>query len=107
MKSACDSVVCVSAPTDPVCAAVAAGEAIALASGNPAAERNVQSLRQCCERLAQSQWPEVAWRFSGLTADGSPLEFAFSSADRLMRFTIDVAPPECHNHARFAAACDL
>ena len=71
------------------------------------AERSVQSLRQCCERLAQSRWPEVAWRFSGLTADGSPLEFAFSSADHLMRYTIDVAPPECHNHARFAAACDL
>lgn len=107
MKSACNSAVCGPATPGPVCAAVAVGQAIALASGSPAAERSVQSLRQCCERLAQSEWPEVAWRFSGLTADGSPLEFAFSSADHLMRFTIDVAPPECHNHARFAAACDL
>ncbi len=107
MKSACDSAVGDPATADPVCAANAAAQAIALASGSPGAERIVQSLRQCCERLAQSQWPRVAWRFSGLTADGSPLEFAFSNADNLMRFTIDVAPPECPNHARFAAACDL
>ncbi len=107
MKSASDSVACGPATLGPVCAAIAAGQAIALASGSVEAERSVQSLRQCCERLAQSQWPKVAWCFSGLTADGSPLEFAFSRADHLMRFTIDVAPPECPNDTRFAAACDL
>ncbi len=107
MKSVCDSAVGDPATADPVCAAIAAGQAIALASGSPGAERSVQSLRQCCERLAQSQWPRVAWCFSGLTADGSPLEFAFSSADHLVRFTIDVAPPECQNHTRLAAAYDL
>lgn len=107
MESACDFAERGPETLDPARAAVAVGQAIAHASGSLAAERNVQSLRRCCDRLAQSQWPDVAWRFSGLTADGSPLEYAFSSADNLMRFTIDVAPPECPNHLRFAAACDL
>lgn len=107
MNGAYDSAEREPATLDPARAAVAVGQAIARANGSLAAERNVQSLRRCCERLAESQWPDVAWRFSGLNADGSPLEFAFSSADNLMRFTIDVAPAECPNCARFAAACDL
>lgn len=102
-----DSIVCERGYSDPVRGSIAAGQAIARTSGNPAADRVLHSLCLCCEMLARSQWPEVAWRFSGLTADGSPLEFTFSSADNQMRFTIDVAPPERENHERIAAACDL
>jgi hypothetical protein len=107
MMSAYKSVVFDREYPDPVRASIAAGQAIARASGTPTAARVAHSLYLCCETLARSQWPEVAWRFSGLTADGSPLEFTFSSVDNHMRFTVDAAPPERENHERIAAACDL
>jgi hypothetical protein len=91
---------------DAVLAATAAGRAISDASGSATASRAVQSLSLCCETLVNSMWPEMAWRFSGLTSDGSPLEFTFSSADNLLRYTVDAAPAETENHQRIAAACD-
>ena len=107
MTSLCESASCERTDPDLAHASVAAGQAIARASGSAAAARVAQSLCLCCETLVRSRWPEVAWRFSGLTMDGSPLEFTFSSADHDMRFTVDVAPAECGNHERIAAACDL
>jgi hypothetical protein len=86
---------------------VGAGMAMASASGSPAAERAARSLGVCCETFARSKWPEVAWRFSGLTVDGCPLEFAFSNVSNALRFTVDAAPPETENHERISAACGL
>lgn len=40
-----------------------------------------------------SSWQEVAWRFSGLTYDGFPVEFAFS-ADNTIRYVAEVSGPE-------------
>lgn len=88
-------------------AIVAVGRAITTASGSPAAERLASSLLLCCETFSRSSWPDVAWRFSGLTADGSPLEFTFSSAGNALRYTVDVAVPETRNHHRIRAACEL
>lgn len=88
-------------------AIVAVGRAITTASGSPAAERLVSSLSRCCETLGRSRWQAVAWRFSGLTADGSPLEFTFSSARNALRYTVDVAAPETQNLQRISAACEL
>ncbi len=88
-------------------AVTAVGRAITTFSGSTAGERLEPSLALCCETFARSIWPDVAWRFSGLTTDGSPLEFTFSSADNLLRYTVDVAGPETQNHKRMAAACEL
>lgn len=41
-----------------------------------------------------SAWPEVAWRFSRLTGDGFPVEFAFVSQGASIRYTVEVAGPE-------------
>jgi hypothetical protein len=88
-------------------AIAAVGRAITAANGSPVGEHMVSNLLSCCEPFGRSQWQDVAWRFSGLTADGSPLEFTFSSADAALRYTVDVAVPETHNHLRVLAACEL
>jgi len=59
------------------------------------------------EPLAQSMWPDVAWRFSRLTADGCPIEIGFSSDVASVRATFEVAGPEHLNHDRIDAACGL
>jgi len=59
------------------------------------------------EPLAQSVWPDLAWRFSRLTADGCPIEIGFSSDAATVRATLEVAGPECSNHGRIDAACGL
>lgn len=58
-------------------------------------------------RVAGSVWPEAAWRFSYLTDDGFPLEFAWSSRDDAVRWTSDVAGPETSEMARKRVACDV
>jgi len=88
-------------------AVVSAAGAIVCADSLPAAERVIGSLSLCCDTFAKSIWPDVAWRFSGLTTDGCPLEFTFSSVDNALRFTVDVAAPEVRNCDRIVAACDL
>jgi hypothetical protein len=64
-------------------------------------------LAPALEPLAQSVWPDVAWRFSRLTADGCPVEIGFSSEVAAVRATLEVAGPECSNHGRVDAACRL
>jgi hypothetical protein len=59
----------------------------------------------CTEPLSRSAWPDVAWRFSRLTADGSPVEFAFSTASEGLRYTVEVAGPEIPERDRIDAAC--
>jgi hypothetical protein len=54
--------------------------------------------------LRVSPWPEVAWRFSRLTASGNPVEFSFSTADPALRYTAEVAGPEIDAPSRLACA---
>lgn len=70
-------------------------------------DKALRTFAACLEPIESSVWPEVAWRFSGLNTDGSPVEFAFSSADDHLRYTAEVGGPELDNHARLDAACDL
>jgi hypothetical protein len=67
----------------------------------------METLGVCLGALEASAWPDVAWRFSALNTDGSPVEFAFSSRDNNLRYTTEVAGPELDSHARLDAACDL
>jgi hypothetical protein len=64
-------------------------------------------LRGALQPVARSAWPDIAWRFSGLTADGCPVEFAFSTHDNIFRVTIEPAPPECPERDRLNAALTL
>jgi hypothetical protein len=68
------------------------------------AQRVEASLDFLLGAVRQSCWPDIAWRFSMLTADGFPLEFAFSSADEEVRFTSEVAGPELPNDLRLDRA---
>jgi hypothetical protein len=67
----------------------------------------VALLRAALQPVARSAWPDIAWRFSGLTADGCPVEFAFSTHDNIFRVTIEPAPPECPERDRLDAALTL
>lgn len=69
--------------------------------------KTLQRINTCLEAIESSAWPDVAWRFSGLNMDGSPVEFAFSSFDNKLRYTSEVAGPEVDTHARIDAACRL
>ena len=64
-------------------------------------------LEVALEPVARSAWPDVAWRFSRLTADGCPVEFAFSTQDNIFRATFEPAPPECPEWNRLGAALKL
>jgi len=61
----------------------------------------------CIESFCDTAWPAVAWKFSGLCADGCPLQFEFSTSDDRLRFVTEAAPPEAEHHARLGAAADL
>jgi hypothetical protein len=87
--------------------AVALAEAVTGVSGSLHRASIVDGLAQCLSSVSKSQWPQIAGRFSGLTADGSPLEFTFSTADIMLRYTVEVAPPELPNQARLQAAVHL
>lgn len=52
----------------------------------------------------RSSWQEVAWEFSGLTYDGFPVEFAFSTADNNIRYTAEVSGPETDSAERLEIA---
>ena len=64
-------------------------------------------LERALDPLAHSVWPDVAWSFSGLTMGGGPVELGFSTHDRIMRATLEVAGPECPNPERLDAAVRL
>ena len=67
----------------------------------------VRFVETCVESFCESVWPDVVWRFSGLSTDGSPLQFAFSTADSTLRYTTEVAGPEAAAPTRLARAVDL
>lgn len=62
------------------------------------------SLRRVLSPIGDSLWPEMAWRFSRLTASGMPVEFAWSSRETAVRWTAEVAPPESDERVRLAIA---
>ncbi|MFG1935172.1 hypothetical protein ACGFK1_31675 [Mycobacterium sp. NPDC048908] len=72
----------------------------AVATARPALARILEPLRA-------SQWPQVAWRFSRLTASGNPVEFSFSTADPALRYTAEVAGPEVDTRSRLPRALTL
>lgn len=57
--------------------------------------------------IAGSRWPAVAWRASALNDDGFPFEFAWSSRDRSIRWTGEVAGPEVPAGERPTRALEL
>jgi hypothetical protein len=66
-----------------------------------------QAVGRCLAPLSRSAWPDLAWRFSRLTEDGFPVEFAFSSRDDALRVTLEAAGPERAEGRRLAAAVRL
>lgn len=67
----------------------------------------VEAAATCVDAFANSAWPDVVWKFSNLTSNCSPLEFAFSTRDDRVRFTCEVGPPEMPASARVVAAAAL
>jgi hypothetical protein len=80
--------------TDPV------QRALARLDESPAARRAGEALDTILHGVRSSCWPAVAWRFSVLTASGCPVEFSFSSGDRVLRYTAEIAGPETAAAAR-------
>jgi hypothetical protein len=73
-----------------------------------AAERAGRALSRLLDGIRDSPWPEVAWRFSFLTAPMFPLEFSWSSRDPgNLRYTCDVAGPEVDPARRLAITFEL
>lgn len=56
------------------------------------------------DTLTASIWPDIALRFSSLTNTGFPIEFAWSSRNRDLRFTFEAAPAEIPDHQRLPKA---
>jgi hypothetical protein len=85
-----------------------ADTALAALSGTPAATRQArEALDVVLAPLRASDWPEVAWGFSRLTASGCPLEVSFSTADPCLRYTAEVAGPEVECASRLQRAVDV
>jgi hypothetical protein len=79
--------------TSPITAAFPRALSLALeVSEAPAGA--AEALGLLLEGFCRSSCPEVAWRSSGLTGDGFPVEIAFTEADASFRYTVDVAGPE-------------
>jgi hypothetical protein len=70
-------------------------------------DRAVESVETCIGSFGNTMWPAVAWRFSSLSVDGSPLQFDFSTKDNRLRYVTEVAPPEVEAHDRLSAAAAL
>lgn len=68
------------------------------------AARASAALDLILDGVYRSSWQEVAWEFSGLTYDGFPVEFAFSTADNTIRYTAEVSGPEIDSAERLEIA---
>jgi hypothetical protein len=64
----------------------------------------LRGLGAALEGLRRSCWPEIAWRSSGLTNTGYPVELSWSSRDAALRWTAEVTGPETPEAARLNAA---
>lgn len=83
--------------------------AIALASPR-AAKRADGVLRRLLRDIDASPFPENAWKASGLTGDGYPVEFTFTSRDDTVRYTVAPfaeEPPGRRPAAALALAAEL
>lgn len=89
--------------TDPAARAL---ERLGVASPGAAA-RARDALDVVLAGVRRSCWPEVAWRFSRLTASGCPVELSFSSGDPGVRYTAEVAGPEFGAEGRLQLAQHL
>ena len=69
-----------------------------------AVRRALRALGAALDGLRRSCWPEIAWRASGLTNTGYPVELSWSSRDAALRWTAEVAGPEMPEAARLNAA---
>jgi len=63
------------------------GDSAAVARARAAMATLLEGVRSSC-------WPDIAWRFSRLTAPGCPVELSFCSAEPAFRYTVEVAGPE-------------
>jgi hypothetical protein len=63
-------------------------------ANNAGLESAVSALDVLLAGVVRSRWSEVAWQFSELTGDGFPVELTFSSRDRDIRYTCEIAGPE-------------
>ncbi len=80
----------------------------ALSAAEPGATHQARTaLDVILAPLRDSVWPEVAWNFSTLTASGCPLEISFNSAEQCIRYTAEVAGPECDNSERLPLALSV
>jgi hypothetical protein len=66
--------------------------------------RAAAALDRCAAALEATRWPGAVACFSGLNADGFPIELAFSSRDDTVRVTSEAAAPEVAAQGRFAHA---
>jgi hypothetical protein len=64
-------------------------------------------LSQVSKQLAASTWTDVAFEFSTLTNTGYPVEFAWTSRNADLRFTMEVASAETEEHQRLDIARSL
>jgi hypothetical protein len=72
-----------------------------------AVRRALRGLGAALEGLRRSCWPEIAWRASGLTNTGYPVELSWSSRDDALRWTAEAAGPETPEAARLSSAVDV
>lgn len=68
------------------------------------AARVSASLDLILDGVYRSIWQEMAWKFSSLTSDGFPVEFAFSEADNTIRYVAEVSGPEIDSKERLKIA---
>jgi hypothetical protein len=69
-----------------------------------AAARARAAVDRCIGAIETTVWPGAAECFSGLNADGCPIEFALSSRDAAVRLTSEAAAPEVRTEERLERA---
>jgi hypothetical protein len=63
-----------------------------------------ETLLEALRPIADSAWPEIAWRYGVLTATGYPVELAWASRDVALRWTCEAAGPEVPESDRLRLA---
>src|SRR5690349_8918862 len=80
--------------------ATAAPDAVVAARAQAAA-------RRCLAGVRASAWPDIAWRASGMTGGGFPMEISCSWTGDLVRYTTETAGPEVDPARRLDPAAAL
>jgi hypothetical protein len=71
------------------------------------AARARAAVRRCLAGVRASAWPDIAWRTSGMSGGGFPMEISCSWTSDLVRYTTEAAGPEVDPAARLAPAAAL